>query len=60
VFVEKVFSWPGMGLVTVNAIAARDYPLLTAGVMAISVLVVVGALLADLAVAAVDPRIRVG
>jgi len=58
VFIEKVFSWPGMGLVTVNAIGARDYPLVTAGVLAISVLVVLGALLADLAVALVDPRVR--
>jgi len=58
VFIEKVFSWPGMGLATVNAIGARDYPLLTAGVLAISVLVVIGALLADLAVAIADPRIR--
>lgn len=58
VFIEKVFSWPGMGLATVNAIGARDYPLVTAGVLAISVLVVVGALLADLTVAIVDPRIR--
>ena len=57
-FIEKVFSWPGMGLATVNAIGARDYPLVTAGVLAISVLVVIGALLADLAVAIVDPRIR--
>ncbi len=58
VFVEKVFSWPGMGLVTVSAIAARDYPLITAGVLVISVSVVVGAVLADLAVAAADPRVR--
>jgi peptide/nickel transport system permease protein len=58
VFIEKVFSWPGMGLATVNAIGARDYPLVTAGVMAISVLVVLGALLADIAVALVDPRVR--
>ncbi len=57
IFVEKVFSWPGMGMVTVSAIAARDYPLITAGVMVISVSVVVGALVADLAVAAADPRI---
>jgi peptide/nickel transport system permease protein len=57
-FIEKVFSWPGMGLATVNAIGARDYPLVTAGVLAISVLVVIGALLADLAVAIADPRIR--
>ena len=58
VFIEKVFSWPGMGLATVNAIGARDYPLVTAGVMAISVLVVLGALLADIVVALVDPRVR--
>ncbi len=58
VFIEKVFSWPGMGLATVNAIGARDYPLVTAGVLAISVLVVIGALLADLAVAFADPRVR--
>jgi peptide/nickel transport system permease protein len=58
VFVEKVFSWPGMGMVTVNAIGARDYPLITAGVLVISVSVVLGALIADLAVAAADPRVR--
>jgi peptide/nickel transport system permease protein len=58
IFIEKVFSWPGMGLATVNAIGARDYPLVTAGVLAISVLVVVGALLADIAVAIADPRVR--
>ena len=60
IFVEKVFSWPGMGLVVVNAIAARDYPLVTAGVMLLSVLVAACALLADLAVAVADPRIRLG
>lgn len=60
IFVERVFSWPGMGLVTVNAIAARDYPLVTAGVLLMSVIVVIGALLSDLAVAAADPRIRLG
>ena len=60
VFVEKVFSWPGMGLVTVSAIAAHDYHLVTAGVLVMSVLVVAGTLLADLAVAIADPRIRLG
>ena len=59
VFVEKVFSWPGMGLVTVNAIAARDYPLVTSGVLVISVVVVIGTLLADLGAALADPRVRI-
>jgi peptide/nickel transport system permease protein len=58
IFIEKVFTWPGMGLLTVNAIAARDYYLVTAGVLVMSIIVVVGALIADIAVAAADPRIR--
>ena len=60
VFVEKVFSWPGLGLITVSAIAAHDYHLVTAGVLLLSGIVVVGALLADIAVAIADPRIRLG
>jgi peptide/nickel transport system permease protein len=47
-----------MGLVTVNAIAARDYPLVTAGVLVMSIMVAIGTLLADLVVALADPRIR--
>lgn len=58
VFVERVFSWPGMGLATVNAVVARDYPLVTAGVLVISFTVVAGTLLTDLALALADPRIR--
>ena len=58
-FVEKVYSWPGMGLIAANAIVARDYPLVTAAVLISSVAVALGALLADVAVAAADPRIRV-
>jgi peptide/nickel transport system permease protein len=59
VFVEKVFAWPGMGLVAVNAIATRDYPLLTASVIVGSTMVAVGALLADVLTTLVDPRLRV-
>ncbi len=59
VFVERVFSWPGMGNVTVTAIAARDSPLVTAGVLLISTVVAVGSLMADVGVALADPRIRV-
>ena len=58
VFIERVYTWPGMGLVTVTAIGARDYPLITASVLVISIVVVLGALAADLAVAMADPRIR--
>jgi peptide/nickel transport system permease protein len=58
-FVEKVYSFPGMGLLAANAIAARDYPLITAAVLVTSVAVALGALLADIAAALADPRIRV-
>ena len=57
--VEKVFSWPGMGLLAANAIASRDHLLVTAAVLVTSIAVAIGALLADLASAAADPRIRV-
>jgi peptide/nickel transport system permease protein len=60
VFVEKVFSWPGMGLITANAIGALDYPLVTASVLITSIAVALGTLLADVAAAIADPRIRVG
>jgi peptide/nickel transport system permease protein len=58
VFVEKVFGWPGMGRVAVDAVATRDYPLVTGAVVVGSVAVTVGALLADALHALVDPRVR--
>ncbi len=57
VLIEKVFAWPGMGLLAVEAIGARDYPIILATSMIAAVLVVVGNLLADIAYALVDPRI---
>jgi peptide/nickel transport system permease protein len=59
VFVEKVFSWPGMGLMVTNAISARDYPLVMAAVIVGAFMVVLGNLLADIAYGFADPRIRV-
>lgn len=57
VFIEKVFSWPGMGLVIVSSIQSRDYPLLTASVILGSSFVVIGGILADVIYRALDPRI---
>jgi peptide/nickel transport system permease protein len=57
--IEKVFSWPGMGLLAANAISSRDYFLITAVVLVTSIAVAIGALVADLATALADPRIRV-
>ncbi len=58
VFVERVFAWPGMGWVILNAVGTRDYPLVTAGVIVAAATVTLGSLAADLLYAVVDPRIR--
>ena len=58
VFVEKVFAWPGMGWVVVNAISTRDYPLVTAGVIIAATTVALGSVLADVLYAVADPRVR--
>jgi peptide/nickel transport system permease protein len=57
-FVEYVFSIPGVGYLTFTSIFARDYPTLMAITMLTAVLIVLGNLLADVAYAVVDPRIR--
>jgi len=58
VFVEKVFAWPGMGMLVLTAISIRDYPLVMASVMVAAAMVTLGNLLADIAYAWADPRIR--
>lgn len=58
VFVEVIFAWPGMGRVMVDAVGARDYPVVMATTAIFAVLVVVGNLLADLLYGAADPRLR--
>lgn len=57
-FIEKVFSWPGMGMLAANAITARDYDLVTATVIVGSIMVVIGNVVADVLHLAIDPRIR--
>lgn len=59
VVVETVFAWPGMGKLAADAVASRDYPLVTASALAASVLVVAGSALADILCALADPRVRV-
>jgi peptide/nickel transport system permease protein len=55
---ETVFSWPGMGLLFVNALGTRDYPVLMAILMVGALVVVLGNLVADMVVALIDPRIK--
>jgi peptide/nickel transport system permease protein len=56
--VETVFSWPGMGRLAMQAVAARDYPVMLAATALSAMLVVAGNVFADLACGALDPRTR--
>lgn len=58
VVTETVFSWPGVGRLTVQAIYNRDFPLVQASVAVLAITFVVINLLVDLLYAAIDPRIR--
>jgi peptide/nickel transport system permease protein len=58
VFVESVFAWPGMGRTMLQAIAARDYPLVMGATVAYAALVILANLAADLLLPVVDPRRR--
>jgi peptide/nickel transport system permease protein len=55
--VEQVFSWPGIGDLTVDAVAQRDYPVLQGAFLLIAVAVVVANLAADLVYGLLDPRV---
>ena len=57
-FVEKVFSWQGMGYLAASAITTRDYDLVTGTVVVGGIMVTVGSLVADLLYAVADPRLR--
>jgi len=55
---ESIFSWPGIGRLSVQAIEARDYPLLQGCILLIAVSYVFVNLLTDFVYALVDPRVR--
>ena len=60
IFIESVFNWPGMGLLLVDAVTTRDYPVIMGATLVIGACVIVVNLLTDIAYAVVDPRIKVG
>jgi ABC-type dipeptide/oligopeptide/nickel transport system permease component len=55
---ETIFSWPGIGRLTVQAISARDYPLLQGCILVIALSYVLVNLLTDTVYSIVDPRVR--
>jgi peptide/nickel transport system permease protein len=58
IFVESVFAWPGMGRLMVNAIVARDYPLVMGAAVVYTTIVLFANLAGDLMLPVVDPRRR--
>lgn len=58
ILTETVFSWPGVGRLTVEAVTNRDYPLMQATVLFLAVVFVVVNLIVDILYAFLDPRVR--
>ena len=56
--VEVVFNWPGLGTLTVEALSARDYPVLQGVFLVLSISVVLANLVADMIYGRLDPRVR--
>jgi peptide/nickel transport system permease protein len=59
IVIEVLFSWPGLGQLTFDAVRARDYPVLQGAVLLVAALFLITNLLVDLLYAKLDPRISV-
>ena len=59
ILVETVYSWPGLGTLAFNSIISRDTPVLLGILIFSTLMVTVGNLLTDLALRALDPRIKI-
>lgn len=57
---ETIFAWPGMGRLFVDALSMKDHSILMGMVMFTALIVIVGNLLADIAIALIDPRVKLG
>ena len=58
--VEAIFNWPGIGKLTLDSVAGRDFPMVQGGVIVAALVFVIVNFFVDLAYAALDPRIRMG
>lgn len=58
VIIEEIFSWPGLGLITMNAIIGRDYPVIMGVSLLTAVVVLAANLLTDIVYALIDPTIK--
>ena len=58
VFLETIFTWPGMGKLYYTAVVARDYPVIMGANLMIAIFVLAANLITDITYALVDPRVR--
>lgn len=58
VIIERVFQWPGIGKLVIDAVSQRDYPLIMGSVVVASVMFIIGVLISDALYVILDPRIR--
>jgi len=58
VLTEAVFAWPGLGMLMLNSVYARDYPVLMGLLVVVSTMVILANLATDLLYAVLDPRIQ--
>jgi len=58
--VESIFNWPGIGKLTLDAVAGRNFPMIQGGVLVAALVFVVVNFVVDLTYAVLDPRIRLG
>ncbi|MFO1445541.1 ABC transporter permease [Bacillus sp. Bva_UNVM-123] len=59
IFIESIFSYPGMGQLFLSSISLRDYSVMTSIVLLFGITTILGALLSDIILSLVDPRIRI-
>ncbi|MEM7134003.1 MAG: ABC transporter permease [Chloroflexota bacterium] len=58
IIIENIFNWPGMGILYLDSVTTRDYPLIMGMVLISALLIVASNLITDLTYAIIDPRIR--
>lgn len=59
IFIERIFSFPGMGRLFIDSLGARDYSVITALILLFGLTALFGTLLSDIIMSIVDPRIRI-
>ena len=59
IFIENIFGYPGMGQLFLSSITLRDYSVVTSLVLLFGIASILGALISDIVLSLIDPRIRI-